>query len=172
WRDAAASAGELGGLGLFLLVPATMDLVDRPGRARALALSLAASAVALSIDGIWQFLHGGDDLQSRIRATLSHYMTFSGIAVLASGMLLGVAFEERGRERLVGLLAVLPLPAALLTFTRNAYVGVAAALLLYAAVRRPILLPAVAAALVVVYLASPPSIRDRIRSTANLSDPT
>src|SRR5262245_10231240 len=106
--DPAASARHLGGLGLFLLVPATMDLVDRPERARILALSLSASAVVLSIDGIWQFLHGGDDLQSRIRATLSHYMTFSGIAVLASGVLLGFAFEERGRPRLLGLLAVLP----------------------------------------------------------------
>src|SRR4029077_412849 len=122
----------------------TIDLVDRPERARALVLSLSASAVALSVYRIWQFLHGGNDLQSRIRATLSHYMTFSGIAVLASGMLLGFAFEGRGRGRAVGLLAILPLTAALLTFTRNAYVGVAVALLLYAAVRRPGLLPAVA----------------------------
>src|SRR5262249_14556990 len=37
--DPAASARHLGGLGLFLLVPATMDLVDRPQRARAVALS-------------------------------------------------------------------------------------------------------------------------------------
>jgi O-antigen ligase len=59
-----------------------------------------------------------------------------------------------------------------LTFTRNAYVGVAVALLLYAAVRRPGLLPAVAIALLAIYLASPPSIRERIRSTADLSDPT
>jgi O-antigen ligase len=170
--DPAASSRHLGGLGLFLLVPATIDLVDRADRARLLALSLSASAVALSVFGIWQFLHGGNDLQSRIRATLSHYMTFSGIAVLASGMLLGFAFEGRGRGRAVGLLAILPLTAALLTFTRNAYVGVAVALLLYAAVRRPGLLPAVAIALLAIYLASPPSIRERIRSTADLSDPT
>ena len=171
-RDPAASSHHLGGLGLFLLVPATMDLVDGPGRARTLVLSLSASAVALSIYGIWQFLHGGDDLQSRIRATLSHYMTFSGIALLSACLLLGYTFEERGRHRLVGLLALLPLTAVLLTFTRNAYVGIVAALLLYGVVRRPKLLPAVAAALVLVYVVAPPAIRERIRSTTDLSDRT
>ncbi len=171
-RDPAASARHLGGLGLFLLVPATMDLVDRVGRARAVFLSLAASASALSAYGIWQFLHGGDDLQSRIRATLSHYMTFSGIALLAACLLLGFALEGRGRWRAVGLLAVLPLTAVLLTFTRNAYVGLVAALLLYAVARRPRALPAIAAALVAVYLLAPSGVRDRIRSTVDLSDPT
>jgi O-antigen ligase len=171
-RDPAASSHHLGGLGLFLLVPATMDLVDGPSRAKTLVLSLSASAVALSIYGIWQFLHGGDDLQSRIRATLSHYMTFSGIALLAACMLLGFAFEETGRRRAIGLLAILPLTAVLLTFTRNAYVGIVAALVLYGAVRRPKLLPAVAVVLLLVYFAAPSGIRERIRSTVDLSDAT
>ena len=171
-HDPRGSSHHLGGLGLFLLVPATMDLVDGARRARALVLSLAASAVVLSLDGIWQFFHGGDDLQSRIRSTLSHYMTFSGIALLSACVLLGFAFEERGRRRLVGLAAAAPLTAVLLTFTRNAYVGLVAALLLYAAVRRPVWLPAIAVAFVAVYFAAPAGVRDRIRSTVDLSDPT
>lgn len=171
-RDPAASARHLGGLGLFLLVPATMDLVDTPARGRAVVLSLAASAVLLSVYGVWQFFHGGDDLQSRIRSTLSHYMTFSGLAVLAGGLLLGYAFEGRGRGRWLGLAALVPLTAVLLTFTRNAYVGVVAALLLYAAVRRPALLAPLGAVLVAVYLVAPAEIRDRIRSTADLADTT
>ncbi len=171
-RDPAASSRHLGGLGLFLLVPATMDLADTPRRARILALALTASAVVLSIDGIWQFLHGGDDLQSRIRATLSHYMTFSGIELIAACLLLGFLFEGRGRARAIGLIAILPLTAVLLTFTRNAYVGIVAALVLYAGVRRPRLLPVGAVVLVAVYFASPAGIRERIRSTVDLSDPT
>ena len=171
-RDPAASARHLGGLGLFLLVPATMDLVDSPDRGRTVVLSFAASTVILSLYGVWQFLHGGDDLHSRIRSTLSHYMTFSGLALLAGGLLLGFAFEARGRGRLLGLVAVLPLAAVLLTFTRNAYVGLVAALVLYAAVRRPPLLAPIGAALVVVYLLAPAGIRDRIRSTVDLGDPT
>ena len=171
-RDPSASARHLGGLGLFLLVPATRDLVDSPARGRALTLAFAASAVALSLYGVWQFFHGGDDLHSRIRSTLSHYMTFSGLAVLAGGLLLGYAFEARGRTRWLGALALVPLTAVLLTFTRNAWVGLVAALVLYAAVRRPLLLAPIAAALVAVYLLAPPGIRDRIRSTADPSDTT
>ena len=68
--------------------------------------------------------------------------------------------------------AILPLTAVLLTFTRNAYVGIVAALLFYGAVRRPKLLPAVVAAVALVYLVAPSGIRQRIRSTADLSDPT
>jgi len=43
---------------------------------------------------------------------------------------------------------------------------------LYGVVRRPKLLPAVAAALVLVYLVAPSGIRERIRSTVDLSDRT
>ena len=50
----------------------------------------------LSLVGVWQFLHGGDDLSNRIRGTLSHYMTFSGIAMIAACLLLGFALEGRG----------------------------------------------------------------------------
>jgi O-antigen ligase len=99
-------------------------------------------------------------------------MTFSGLAVLAGCLLLGYGLEARGSMRWLGALALVPLTAVLLTFTRNAYVGLVAALVLYAAVRRPLLLAPVAAALVAVYLLAPPGIRDRIRSTADPSDTT
>ena len=171
-RDPAASARHLPGLSLFLLVPIAMDLCDTTARARAVFLSLAASATLLALYGIWQFLHGGDDLQSRIRATLSHYMTFSGLESLAGCLLLGFALEARGRWRALGFLCVLPLAAVLLTYTRGAYVGIVVALFLYAAVRRPRILLWVAPLLVVVYLAAPAGIRDRIRSTTDLSDTT
>ena len=170
--DPAASARHLPGLALFLLVPIAMDLSDTVARARTVFLALAASGTALALYGIWQFLNGGNDLQSRIRGTLSHYMTFSGITMLAACVLLGYALEGRGRWRALGLLCVLPFTAVLLTFTRGAYVGVVAALLIYAAVRRPRVLLWIAPVLVVVYLVAPAGIRDRIRSTTDLSDRT
>lgn len=171
-RDPGASARHLPGLSLFLLVPIAMDLSDTVARARTIFLALAASGTALALYGIWQFLHGGNDLQSRIRGTLSHYMTFSGITMLAACVLLGYGLEGRGRWRALGLLCVLPFAAVLLTFTRGAYVGVVAALLIYAAVRRPRILLWIAPLLVVVYLVAPAPIRNRIRSTTDLSDPT
>jgi len=135
-------------------------------------LTLAASGTALALLGVWQFLHGGDDLGNRIRATLSHYMTFSGLATIAAGLLLGLALEGRGRWRLAGIACVVPLAAVLFTFTRGSYVGILAALLLYVAVRRPKGLLVLAPAILAVFLLSPPDIRQRIRSIGDLSDRT
>ena len=171
-REPAVSARHLPGLSLLLLIPITMDLVDGPRKARALVLTLAASGTALALFGVWQFLHGGDDLGNRIRATLSHYMTFSGLATIAAGLLLGLALEGRGRWRLAGLACVVPLAAVLFTFTRGSYVGILAALLLYVAVRRPKGLLVLAPAIVAVFLLAPPDIRQRIRSIGDLSDRT
>jgi O-antigen ligase len=171
-RDPAVSARHLAGLSLLLLVPITMDVVDGDGRARALCLALALTGVALAVVGVWQFLHGGDDLENRIRGTLSHYMTFAGLEAIAGCLLLGVALEERGRRRWIGALAVLPLAAVLMTYTRGAYVGIVAALLLYLAVRRPRGLLLLAPAVLAVFLLAPADMRHRIRSIADLSDTT
>jgi O-antigen ligase len=171
-REPAVSARHVTGVLLFLLLPITMDLVDSEARARGLLLTLSAGGVILAVVGIWQFLHGGDDLGNRIRGTLSHYMTFSGIAMASACLLLGFALEGPGRWRLLGLLGALPLSAVLLTFTRNAYVGLVAALLVYLVVRRPRGLLLLAPALLAVFLLAPAEIRGRIRSIADLSDST
>lgn len=170
--EPAVSGRHVSGVLLFLLLPLTMDVVDRVERARLLVLTLAASGTVLAVLGIWQFLHGGDDLGNRIRGTLSHYMTFSGLAMIAACLLLGFALEGPGRWRLVGLIAALPLAAVLLTFTRGAYVGMVVALLVYLSVRRPWGLLLLAPALLAVFLLAPREIRGRIRSITDLSDPT
>ena len=171
-RDPAVSVRHLGGLTLLLLVPIAMDLVEDLPAARRVVLALAVSGTALALLGIWQFLQGADDLSHRIRGTLSHYMTFSGLASVAAGLLLGLALEGRGRWRVAGLVSVIPLVAILFTFTRGTYVGILAALLLYAAVRRPKFLLFLGPALVVVFLLAPSGIRERIRSIGDLSDRT
>jgi O-antigen ligase len=171
-RDPAVSVRHLPGLLLLLMLPITMDLVDTTPRARAVLLALSASGCALALLGVWQFRHGGNDLENRIRGTLSHYMTFSGLAMIAACLLLGFALEGRGVWRLTGLAFTLPLSAVLLTFTRGAYVGMVAALLLFLAVRRPRGLLWLVPALIAVFLLAPSEIRGRIRSTVDLSDRT
>jgi hypothetical protein len=78
-RDPAASLRHLAGVSLLLLLPIAMDLCDEPRKARAIFLALSVNAVVLSFIGFWQFEHGGNDLENRIMATLSHWMTFSGL---------------------------------------------------------------------------------------------
>jgi len=170
--DPSISVRHLAGVSLLLIVPIAMDLVDGESRARTVCLALAFAGVIEGAVGIWQFLHGGADLDNRIRGSLSHYMTFAGLESVSGCLLLGIALEERGRRRWLGALAAVPLAAVLLTYTRGAYVGIVAALLLYVAVRRPKGLLLLAPAVIAVFLAAPPEIRQRIRSIAALTETT
>jgi O-antigen ligase len=171
-RDAAVSARHLAGVSLLLLLPITIDLLDDPSKARVVFCALGANGVLLSLVGFWQFAHGGNDIENRIRGTLSHTMTFSGLTMATGCLLLGFAFEERSRWRWVGLAAAVPLTAMMLTFTRNTYVGLLAALLVYPAVRRPRALLLLAPAVLAVFLIVPPEIRGRIRSIVDLKELT
>jgi O-antigen ligase len=171
-RDLSVSARHLPGLSLLALVPIAMDLVDGESRARSLFLSLAGSAVLLAILGIWQFLHGGNELDNRIRGTLSHYMTFSGLTMIGGCLLLGFLLEEKGGWRRAGLLFAIPFSAVLLTYTRGAYVGILAALMLFLAIRRPRGLLVLLPVLVAVFLLAPAEIRERMRSITDLADRT
>jgi O-antigen ligase len=171
-RDPPGSARHLAGVSLLLLLPIAIDLLEDAGKARALLLAIGTSGVAISAAGLWQFAHGGSDLDNRISAHLSHYMTFSGLVMLSGCLLLGFAIEERGLWRWPGLAAAVPLAAMLLTFTRNAYVGVFVALVLYLAWRRPRGLMLLLPALALLFALLPAGIRDRIRSIADLRDPS
>ena len=171
-RDPAASARHLAGVSLFLMFPIAIDLLDSPERGRAVFLALGSSGVLLALIGFWQFLHGGDDLENRITATLSHWMTYSGLTMIAGCVLLGFAFEERGKWRWIGMLGLLPLAGMLLTFTRNAYVGALVAVIFFLAIRKPRGLVLLVPALALVFFLSPGPIRARILSIASLQDIT
>jgi O-antigen ligase len=171
-RDPKLSARHLGGVLLLLALPIAIDLVETARQARAIVFALAGSSCAIALVGIWQYLHGGNDLSHRIAANLSIYMTFAGLEMVAACLLLGYAFEESGRRRWIGAAAVLPLAAMVLTFTRNAYVGLLAALVAYLALRRPRGLLLLAPAAVLLFFLLPAPVRARVRSIADVRDPS
>jgi O-antigen ligase len=170
--DPRASLRAIPSLSLFLLVPITIDLVDRPSRARAVLLAVAASGAVLAVLGLAQLADGGASLENRIRANLSHYMTLSGLTLLAGCVLLAFAFEGRGRERWLGAAAVLPFAAMVFTLTRGAYVAAVAAVGAYLLLRRPRGLLLLAPALVVLFLLLPADVRHRAASIADPTDRT
>jgi O-antigen ligase len=167
--DPKASLRALPGLTLFLLVPITLDLVETGGRARALLLAFAASGVGLAVLGLAGLASGGADLQNRIRGPLSHYMTLSGLTMMAGCVLLGFLFAGRGRERWLGLLSIVPFAAMVLTLTRGTYVAAIGAIGLYLVLARPRALLVFVAALVAIFYLSPQDVRDR---AASIVDPT
>jgi O-antigen ligase len=157
---------------LLLVLPIAIDLLEDTRRGRALHLAIAASGVAISIAGIFEYARVGGDLGNRIHAHLSHYMTFSGLMMLSGCLLLGFAFEARGPWRWVGLAAVAPLAAMMLTFTRNAYLGTFVALVAYLACRRPRGLLVLPPALLLFLALLPAGIRHRIWSIGDIQDPS
>jgi O-antigen ligase len=168
--DPRASLRAIPGLSLFLLVPITIDLVDSSRRARDLLLSFATGGVALALLGLAELARSGVSLQNRIRGPLSHYMTLSGLTLLAGCVLLAFLLEGRGHERWLGLAAVLPFASMIFTLTRGAYVGAVVAVTAYLALRRPRGLLVFAPALVAVFLLLlPPDVRHR---AASIVDPT
>jgi putative inorganic carbon (HCO3(-)) transporter len=171
-RDPRASFRAVPGLSLFLLIPITLDLVDTVRRARAVLLAVAASGTGMALFGLAQLARRGPDLQNRIHANLSHYMTLSGLTLLAGCILLAFLFEGRGRERWWSAAAIIPFSAMIFTLTRGAYVGAVAAVTAYLALRRPRGLLLVVPALMAVFLLLPPDVRHRALSIADPTDRT
>jgi len=166
------SLAGLKGFFTFLLLPLFADGLETDRQLRAVVSALGAAAAVLAAVGLWQYLHGANRLSDRIEATLSHYMTFSGLLLVVCLLLLGIALEGgQGRGASAALVAFLG-AAILLTFTRNAYVGFFAAVVAYLVIRRPRWLAAVPVAAGLLYLAAPSAIRARILSTFDPSDPT
>ncbi|MDQ5871376.1 MAG: O-antigen ligase family protein [Acidobacteriota bacterium] len=167
--DPKASLRALPGLTLFLLVPITLHLVDTEKRARAILFASAASGVGLAVLGLAGLASAGADLQNRIRGPLSHYMTLSGLTMMAGCVLLGFLLAGKGRERWLGLLSAVPFTAMVLTLTRGTYVAAVGAVALYLALARPRAILLFVPALLAIFYLSPPDVRDR---AASIADPT
>jgi O-antigen ligase len=130
-------------------------------------------ATAEAVLGLGQLaLAGGADLSRRIQGTLSHYMTFAGVLLVADLLLLA-QLATRGRRAGWRLLGLVPINAALVgSLTRSAWVGAAAgALLLLLLSRRRVLLWALVGVLL-LFVLLPGPVFDRAVSIVDPSDPT
>lgn len=170
--DPRASLRAIPSLSLLLLLPITIDLVDDLRRARILLFAVAASGGAMALFGLAQLAREGMDLQNRIHANLSHYMTLSGLTLLSGCVLLAFLFEGRSRERWLGVASLIPFATMIFTLTRGAYVGAVVAVIVYLALRRPRGLVLVVPALVLVFLLVPRDVRERAASIADPTDRT
>jgi len=170
-QDPLVSLGQLPRLAVLAMVPLAAALLDVTWWRRLLA-GLAAMTALLSVWGIVQYVQGPRDLEHRISGPMSHYMTYSGWLMLAVLVLVTQLVLSRSRRALwLAPAAALGTVAVLLSYTRNAWVGLAAGLLLLAVVwrRRVLLLYPVLAAL--VWLAFPRAVLERAVSIVDLRQP-
>ncbi len=170
--DPRASFADDKQLLLFLIVPAVYQFA-RGARARVLVHLIITLGAVTAVYGIVQYgiLHY-DNLGQRPQGSMGHYMTYSGLLMLAAvAAAARLLFETRDR---VWPALVMPalLVALALTFTRSAWVGVSvgiASLLLLKDFR---LIGALPVVLAIGIALAPPQVTQRFYSMFNLKDPT
>jgi O-antigen ligase len=166
--DVLQSFDKLPRLGVLLLVPAAAALLDGQWWARFVA-TLAVVATVLAVWGIVQYAQGADSLENRIHGPVAHYMTYSGWLLLCVAVM--IAELLLNPERQIWLLlppTLLGTVALVLSFTRNAWVGLAVGLLVLAATWRRQLLVLYPVLALLIWLVFPRPILDRAISIFDL----
>ena len=160
-----------GGMPMLVYLVA-LNVMARPGWALRSARFVVAGGVLAAILGLVQAAFQEQNL--RISGSLSHYMTFSGVVLVAVLVALGLLiFGSSARERGLVALGLVPMIGALLlTQTRGAWVGLAAGAAVLLALWRLRALPLLPIAAVLAYLIAPAHVQDRIRSTVDPNDGT
>ena len=164
--DRAASAASLG----KGLIPLAAGFVawHASGRRRgaaAIAALLVAGSVAAAI-GCAGFLAAGGRYPARAIGITGSWMTFGLQLMLLVSLALGIAITARARAWRLGALAAALAGCAGLaaSFTRSAWLGLAASLAVLVGLRRPRWLLALAVVAAAAYFALPGDLGDRLRS--------
>jgi putative inorganic carbon (hco3(-)) transporter len=119
----------------FLAFPLALILYTSVrGSARVTFTALLILGAAQSAYGLVQYgFFGGDEIERRIAGTTSHVMTYSGILLPLSLLSIRVA----GTRKLAAVTAALTSLALLLTFTRGAWLGWLAGVVVLALLWKP-----------------------------------
>jgi O-antigen ligase len=157
---------------LFAIVPMVYDLVTSPRARLITSIVITAGAVSAAVGIVQYTLLQFDTLGRRPEGTLTHYMTYSGelmlIVCLAAAMLV---FAPRGRAWPALVMPALVV-ALVVTFTRNAWVGVLAGTALLFALRDFRLLALLPVVVALLFAFAPERITARMVSTFDLRDPS
>ncbi len=168
--DRLASLSDSRQLLLFLMVP-VVAMFARGDRATRIVDVVIAFGAASAVVGILQSgMFGYNTLDSRPVGPLSHWMTFSGVLMLATGAAFARLLYVR-KDWAWPAIAVPALLAALaLSLTRNAYLGTGAALCALLAIRNWRLLLVLPVAGLIVMLVAPGVVMTRINSIGDPND--
>lgn len=152
----------------FLLVHHVAD----EQRATTLSQVLIAAGTLMAVYGLAQSIAQGPDF--RVHGTMSIYMTFAGILMLIALLALTqVLFTPRSRVSYGLVLALMLLTASLvMTHTRGAWLGLGVGVALVLGFRQKRFLLALPVVALIIFLASPEAVRERIRSIVDPQDVT
>lgn len=178
-RVSVSSLSEVFTLTALFLAPL---LVRGERDVRRIVTGLIVVAALIACFGLAQYLVGYGDIDRRIRGPLSHYMTFSGILLIADFLLIASLLDRRARPdgsrhgwrrylRYWRYGALLVLNIALLgSYTRSAWVGLGVTFTLLVLARKPRWLLAYAPAVLLFILLAPIPLLHRVSSITDLRD--
>lgn len=156
---------------LFLLVPVVAHFARGDRATRVLDVVIALGSAGALVGILQYFIGGRNSLEARPMGPLTHWMTYSGVLMLVTGAALARLLYFK-KEWIWPAIAVPSLVAALvLSLTRNAYLGILAAVVVLMAVRNWKLLLVLPVAAVILVLAAPGAVLSRINSIGDISDP-
>ena len=159
---------------IFLVVPVVLYNVKNTTKAKLTIAATASGAIATSLWGTAQVIlgTGGGESSRRLTGFLGHYMTAGGELMLIALMLIAVfILTNRSWERFAALsAAAVVVIAAGLTQSRNVYLGLAAGIVIVLLLWRPAVVALLPFALSLAVLVSPPIVRERIFSIADVED--
>lgn len=152
-------------------------VVLRGERAVRLAVdALTAAAGIFSTVGLAQYMAGSGGIDERIIGPFPHWMTFSGVLLVADLLLLGRLFFGPGWRGGWGgwrIVAAVAINAALVvSLTRNAWVGLGAASIVLIALRKPRWLVLAVPMALIGFVVVPVPVIHRATSITDLSDPS
>ena len=166
---------NLGKLLLFLIFPMAVACYRTFRERRGFIWIFIVQSVGFSVWGLIEYvLRSIPDPLYRIHGPVSHYMTYSGILVVLTGIRL--AYASRGpdaRVRRVCLVAaILGFIPIFLSLTRNAWLGLLGILIMLAVAQRKWVLPAAGVALILLVALLPGPTGRRFRSISDPADAT
>jgi O-antigen ligase len=133
---------------------------------------IVLSASASAIIGIIQVMMKGLSIHYRVSGTLSIYMTFAGLLMQAALVTVAYLLFRNGKNRWMWSALLLMVIALTLTLTRQAWLGFGSGLLILLAFRKPLVILLLPVFATLVFWVSPPPIKERMESIANLDDVT
>ena len=170
--DPVSSLADAKEVLLFLVVPIVYRLA-RGRSATTIATIIISVGAATAVYGIVQYgILEFDSLGQRPQGSMGHYMTYSGLLMLVTGLATShVLFGIQDR-----VWAGLVLPALVvalgLTLTRSAWVGACTGVGLLLVLKDRRFLAAAPVIAAILFALAPATVTDRLYSTFDLQDPT
>jgi O-antigen ligase len=165
----------------FLIFFWVLNCVRDNNLRNSLSLILITSATLAGLFGLYKYWQAFEFIQkysifviteNRAEGTLSTYMTFAGLLMLAGVIALAkILFQKPTHKWLLGSIGIITL-SLLLNLSRHAWFGFLIALIFLVFFWRKKILLLIPIILLVIYVASPLSIQQRVKSTLSGEDRT